>query len=192
MEANTAVGNLEGFLYIAQNSFYHAALTFVGQNVGAKQYHRIKRITWLCVLMATVVGFSIGMLLIAFHGPLISIYTSVDDPSEMIALGFSRMMITSATYFTCGIMEVLTGALRGLGSSITPMLMTVFGVCGVRILWIYTVFPLDPNLTTLFIAYPISWTFTALMLAVALIFVYRNFMKTHTLTEEEIPAVLSE
>ena len=193
MEANTAVGNLEGFLYIAQNSFYHAALTFVGQNVGAKQYHRIKKITLLCVFMAFAVGFSIGMLLITFHEPLISIYTSVEDPSEMIELGFSRMKLTSATYFTCGIMEVLTGVLRGMGSSVTPMLMTVFGVCGIRILWAYTIFPLDRSLTTLFAAYPVSWIFTTLMLGVALIFVYKKFMKTHTpKAKDPAPAALSE
>ena len=188
MEANTAVGNLEGFLYIAQNSFYHAALTFVGQNVGAKQYHRIKKITLLCVFMAFAVGFSIGMILITFHEPLLSIYTSVDDPSDMIALGFSRMMITSATYFTCGIMEVLTGALRGMGSSVTPMLLTVFGVCGVRVMWAYTIFPAHRNLTTLFTAYPVSWIFTTLMLSVALVFVYKKFMKTHEAVSEPAAA----
>lgn len=193
MEANTAVGNLEGFLYIAQNSFYHAALTFVGQNVGAKQYHRIKKISLLCVFMAFAVGFSIGMLLITFHEPLISIYTSVEDPSEMIELGFSRMKLTSATYFTCGIMEVLTGVLRGMGSSVTPMLMTVFGVCGIRILWAYTIFPAHRNLTTLFAAYPVSWIFTTLMLSIALFFVYKKFIKTHTAkAEDPAPAALSE
>ncbi len=193
MEANTAVGNLEGFLYIAQNSFYHAAMTFVGQNVGARQYHRIKKITLLCVFMAFAVGFSIGMLLITFHEPLISIYTSVEDPSEMISIGYSRMMFTSATYFTCGIMEVLTGVLRGMGSSMTPMLLTVFGVCGIRIVWAYTIFPKNPNLSTLFTAYPVAWIFTTLMLTVALIFIYRKFMKTHkTEASETAPAALSK
>ncbi|MBE6562000.1 MAG: MATE family efflux transporter [Ruminococcaceae bacterium] len=180
MEANTAVSNLEGFLYIAQNSFYHAALTFVGQNVGAKQYHRVKKITLLCMFMAFLVGFTIGFLQIAFHEPLLSIYTSAEDPSEMIAIGHSRMQITSYTYFTCGVMEVLTGALRGLGSSVLPMLLTVFGVCGIRVAWAYTVFPMDPSLKTLYIAYPVSWIFTTILLCIALVICYRNFMRTHS------------
>jgi len=185
MEANTAVGNLEGFLYIAQNAFYHATLTFVGQNVGAKQFRRIKKIVLVCFLLVTAVGVTFGALMVIFHASLISIYTSVPDPSEMIAIGFTRMIVTSSTYFLCGIMEVLTGALRGLGSSITPMLVTVLGVCGIRIAWIYTVFRAYRTVQSLYIAYPISWALTSLMLLIGLIIVYRDFMKKHSVEATE-------
>ena len=179
MEANTAVGNLEGFLYIAMNAFYHSSLTFIGQNIGARQYHRIRRIVFTCVILVAAVGIFFGSMLLIFHEPLLSIYTSAEDPSGMIALGLTRMVITSATYFTCGIMEVLTGSLRGMGSSLAPMLLSVLGVCGIRIGWIYTVFAANPTLQTLYIAYPVSWTSTILMLGTALVIVHRRFMKTH-------------
>ena len=180
MEANTAVGNLEAFLYIAQNAFYHSALTFVGQNIGAKQYKRIKKIVLTCLLLVTIVGVTFGAFMVTFHESLISIYSSAEDASEMIAIGFTRMIVTSSTYFLCGIMEVLTGALRGLGASLTSMLLSVFGVCGIRIAWVSFIFPLYRTVQALYIAYPISWGSTSLMLLIGLIITYRNFMKKHS------------
>jgi putative MATE family efflux protein len=186
MEANTAVGNLEGFLYIAMNAFYHSSLTFIGQNIGARQYHRIRRICLSCLLLVLAVGITVGALLLVFHEALLSIYTSAEDPSEMIRLGFTRMIITSSTYFTCGLMEVMTGSLRGLGSSLAPMLLSVFGVCGIRICWIATVFAANRTLQSLYIAYPVSWICTFLMLTAAFLVVYRQFMKKHAGETETI------
>ena len=186
MEANTAVGNLEGFLYIAMNAFYHSSLTFIGQNIGARQYHRIRRICLTCILLVMAVGITVGAFLLVFHEPLLSIYTSADDPSEMISLGFTRMIITSSTYFACGLMEVMTGSLRGLGSSLAPMLLSVFGVCGIRILWISTIFAANRTLQSLYIAYPVSWISTFLMLTAAFLVVYHQFMKKHAGENETV------
>jgi len=179
MEGNTAAGNLEGFVYIAMNSFYHAALTFVGQNIGARQYKRIRRITVTCILLVAVIGASLGALVYTFRVPLLSIYTSAEDPTDMLAVGMTRLSIIVTTYFICGIMDTLTGVLRAMGASLTAMVISLIGACGTRVVWIYTIFAANRTLLTLYWSYPVSWLLTVLMQAVALVILYRKFMKKH-------------
>jgi len=186
MEGNTAAGNLEGFVYIAMNSFYHTTLTFIGQNIGAKQYKRIPRILISCLILVFILGLILGALLNIFNVELLSIYTSGDSP-EMIQYGVNRLRIIASTYFLCGLMEVFTGALRGMGTSLTPMLMSVFGVCCMRVAWIYTAFAYSRTLTTLYFSYPISWLVTILLELVAFFFVYRNFLKKHSHEDAQKP-----
>lgn len=155
---NTAAGNLEGFIYTAMNSFYHAALTFTGQNYGAKQFRRITRVMINCLAVVTAVGLAIGLGIMAFNSYILRIYTT--DP-EIIRFARIRNAIICPTYFLCGIMEVMVGMLRGLGYSITPMIVSTLGACGLRIVWIYTAFAADRSLYTLYISYPISWLVTA-------------------------------
>ncbi len=172
MAGCAASGNLEGFVYTSMNSVYQACLTFVGQNVGARQYHRVRRILWICLGTVTLVGMAIGGLFYLFAGPLLSVYNT--DP-EVIRQGMIRMHIICATYFLCGVMEVLTGQLRGLGYSVLPMIMSLSGVCGFRILWIFTVFAQYRTLDMLIVSYPLSWLATALFHAATYFFVQRRF-----------------
>jgi Na+-driven multidrug efflux pump len=172
MAGCAASGNLEGFVYTSMNSVYQACLTFVGQNVGARQYHRARRILWICLGTVTLVGMGIGGLFYAFAGPLLSVYNT--DP-EVIRQGMIRMHIICSTYFLCGVMEVLTGQLRGLGYSVLPMIMSLSGVCGIRILWILTVFVQYHTLDMLVVSYPLSWLATALFHAATYYFVQRRF-----------------
>lgn len=177
MEGNTAAGNLEGFIYISMNSFYHASLTFIGQNVGARQYHRIRRILLTCILLVSAVGITIGWAMYLFRMPLLSIYETGSE--GMLAYGAERMGIIATTYFFCGIMEVFTGALRGLGASLIPMLISLVGACGSRVVWIYTVFAAHRTLPTLYLSWPMSWVLTVCMQIVAFILLYRSFLKKH-------------
>jgi len=172
MAGCAASSNLEGFVYAAMNGVYQACLTFVGQNVGARQYHRVRRILWICLGTVTLVGMAIGGLFYLFAGPLLSVYNT--DP-EVIRQGMIRMHIICATYFLCGVMEVLTGQLRGLGYSVLPMIMSLSGVCGFRILWIFTVFAQYRTLDMLIVSYPLSWLATALFHAATYFFVQRRF-----------------
>ena len=188
MEGNTAAGNLEGFVYIAMNSFYHAALTFVGQNIGAQKYKRILRITVTCILLVSVIGASLGALVYTFRTPLLSIYTSADDPSEMIALGSIRLSVIATTYFLCGIMESLTGVLRAMGASFTSMVISLIGACGTRLIWLYTIFAAHRTLLTLYWSYPVSWTLTLLMQLAALLILYRRFIKAHPVEPSDSPS----
>lgn len=174
MAGSTAAGNIEGFVYTAMNSFYQTSLSFTGQNMGAKKYDRVSKIMRLCVMCVTVVGIVLGGLCTLCGETLLSIYTS--DP-EVIAYGMERMLLVCLPYFLCGIMDTLVGSMRGMGYSILPMIVSLAGACGLRVVWILTVFAADPTLPTLFVSYPISWTVTALTHFVCYLVAYNKLKK---------------
>lgn len=167
MSGNAAAGNIEGFVYVTMNSFHQTALNFTGQNAGAGKYDRVSRISLICLVSVTVTGIVFGALAYIFGTPLLSIY--ITDSTEAIGYGLTRMLFLCVPYFLCGLMDVTTGVMRGMGSSLAPMLITVLGVCGMRIIWIYTIFqiPQYHTLESIYISYPISWllTFAAQLIA---------------------------
>ena len=177
MAGNTASSNLEGFVYNAMNAIHQTALTFSSQNYGGKQYKRIKKVIVLNISLVTLVGLVMGFLAILFGKPLLGLYTSTP---KAIEYGLVRMEIIFSTYFLCGIMDVLVGCLRGLGRSILPMIVSLLGACGFRILWIFTVFKEHRALETVYISYPISWTLTAGVHLICLLLVIRKFPKDTT------------
>lgn len=157
--ANTAASNLCDYVYISQNALYHAALTFVGQNVGAHRYDRIKSVALNCIGVVTAVGLIIGAIMVFFGEFLLGIYSPGN--AHVIEIGMVRIRIVAATYFLCGIMEVGSGVLRGLGKSLISMIVSVVGSCLLRIIWIYTIFVAFPTLDVLYLSYPVSWFLTA-------------------------------
>lgn len=154
---NTATCNLEGFVYMAMNSFHQTAISFTGQNMGAKKADRIKKTLLYCQICVIITGLVLGLLGYAFGNPLLHIYS---DDETVVAFGLRRMKIIFTTYFLCGTMDVCVGSLRGMGFSIMPMIVSLLGACGLRILWIFTVFKLNPTPEMLYISYPISWGIT--------------------------------
>ncbi len=156
---NTAAGSLEGYVYNVQNALYHTTLTFVGQNVGARKYDRLKKCILWCVLAVTVIGIVMGMILFVFGEPLLGIFAP--DNNAVVKAGMEKLAIMGLTYFLCGVMEVGGGIMRGLGRSITPTVVTLMGSCVFRVVWIYTVFAMFPSPKILYISYPISWLLTA-------------------------------
>ncbi len=160
MSGNAAAQNIEGFVYISMNSVSQTALNYAGQNHGAGKYDRLKKIMFGCLGLAFVAGVSLGGMSVLLARPLLSIY--ITDSDEAIKYGVVRLLFICLPYFLCGIMDVATGMLRGIGSSIAPMFITVAGVCGLRILWIYTVFRLPQyhSLEILYSSYMISWSVT--------------------------------
>ena len=179
MSGNAAASNLESFVYMAMNAFYQTTVNFTGQNVGARQYRRVRRLIGLCLCCVTVVGTVLSVLLCVFSEQLLSIY--ITDSAEAISHGALRLMVVCLPYFLCGMMEVSTGALRGMGASMAPMIMSVLGVCGVRIGWILTVFQIPQYHTpfSLFVSYPISWGFTFMAQMAAFWIVYRRHVKAY-------------
>ena len=175
MEGNTAAGNLEGFIYNVMNAFYHTSLTFTGQNVGARKPERIPRIALTCIALSVAISLTLSGLMYLFREPLLAIYRP--DAPEAVAYGSLRMSIIVLTYFLCGIMEVFTGSLRGMGASLTPMLISLVGACVTRVIWIYTVFAATPTLQVLYSCYPVSWLFTILMQIVAFFVIRRNLQR---------------
>ena len=174
MAGNSAAGNIEGFIYVAMNTLYQAAVTFTSQNMGAKKYERISKITGLCVGIVTVVGLIVGGIARLFAPQLLGIYSP--DPA-VIEKGLIRMSIICLTYFTCGIMDTLVGILRGMGYSVVPMIVSLAGACGFRILWIFTIFAWNRDLTVLYTSYPISWVITAAMHFITYVIVKRRLDK---------------
>ena len=157
---NTAGSNIEGFVYTAMNAIYQTALSFTSQNLGAKNFKRIDQILTRCLLSVTVVGLILGNGAYLLGHQLLSIYST--DP-EVISFGLLRMGIISVSYFTCGLMDVFSGSIRGMGYSVMPMLVSLTGACLFRIIWIFTVFQWSHTLFTLYISYPISWVLTTLV-----------------------------
>lgn len=167
MSGSAAASSIEGFCYVTMNSFHQTALNFCGQNYGAGDFKRVKRITWVCLMTVAVSGFVVGNLSYIFGRELLKIY--ITDSPEAINYGMERLKFMVVPYFLCGIMDTTTGSMRGIGSSVIPMIITVVGVCVMRIVWIYTVFALPQyhTFSGLFISYPISWllTFAALFIS---------------------------
>jgi len=154
---NTAASNLEGYIYASMNAIYQATITFTGQNVGAGKPERISKVLREGLILVTGIGLALGAFLMVFKKFLLGIYTV--EP-EVIAAGIIRSNIIAPTYFMCGMMEAVVGVLRGMGSSIAPMIVSVMGACVFRLFWIFAIFPFDPTLTNLYISYPISWIIT--------------------------------
>ena len=157
---NTATCNLEGFIYNSMNSFHQTALSFTGQNMGARKIKRVWKTLAICLFSVTVTGLGMGLGAFAFGRQLLGIYSKEE---AVIAFGLRRMAIIFPTYFLCGIMDVAVGSLRGMGFSIMPMTVSLLGACGFRIIWIMTVFAANHTPEVLYISYPISWLITFLV-----------------------------
>ncbi len=157
---NSASNNVENFIYFPMNAFYQATISFTSQNVGAKRISRIDKILTRGEMCAIGIGLITGLLELAFAPFLLGIYSS---SSAVVAAGMRRMRIIAPTYALCGAMDVMVGALRGMGYSVMPMLVSLVGVCGLRILWITTLFqmPQFHTLEMLYITYPVTWGVTA-------------------------------
>lgn len=168
---NSASSNIGNFIYSSMNSFYQACLTFTSQNYGAKKIKNCKKVLLSSLLLVTLVGIAVGGIAVIFGKPLLGLYT---NGSDSIEYGLIRLTIIGLTYFTCGIVDVLVGGLRGLGYSITPMIVSILGICVLRIVWIHTVFKANHTLQVLYISYPLSWVVTSLIHMICYICIYNK------------------
>lgn len=167
---SSAASNIEGFVYVAMNSFYQATISFTSQNVGAGKYERVNKILYTALSCVAVVGLVLGNLSYIFSDVLLRFYT--DSPS-VIEQGRIRLSIICTTYALCGLMDVMVGSLRGLGYSIVPMIVSLIGACGFRIVFLSTVFKLETfhHIEMVYLTYPVSWimTFSAHVISFILI-----------------------
>ena len=165
--AYTITNNIDGITYTACNSFYQAVLTVTGQNYGAMKHERIKKTLLYALIQVTLVGIIISQLILIFSDFFVGLYVAADAPNkaEVTKHAIDMMRLFLNVYFLCGIMEVIVGVLRGLAYSITPMIMSLVGVCVLRTLWRYFIFPLETFNTPvgLLLCFPISWIATILM-----------------------------
>lgn len=157
MAGNTAASNIEGFIYISMNSYNQTAISFTSQNIGGKKIERVGKILLICIGLVSMFGIILGFGAYFAGNTLLHIYSS---DMEVIHYGLMRMRVICLTYFTCGIMDVFAGSVRGMGYSVMPMIISLIGACGLRIVWIYTIFKAHHTLTTLYISYPVTWVIT--------------------------------
>lgn len=159
MAGNAAAANLEGFVWVAMNAFNQAALTFTGRNLGAGKYSRINRIMITTESCEVLTGLILGSLIFILYRPLLGIYS---DVPEVIDAGHTRLTYICLTYCFCGMMDCIVGSIRGMGAAIVPTVVSLIGACGLRILWIATIFqiPQFHTLEMLYISYPVSWLIT--------------------------------
>lgn len=176
MAGNAAAANIEGFVYVSMNAYHQAALSFMGQNIGAGKYERMNKVLFCSLMCVTVVGIVLGNGAVIAGNELLSIYSS---KSEVIAAGLMRLEVICRLYALCGIMDVFVGALRGMGYSVIPMIVSLAGACGIRLVWIATIFKVSQfhNMTVLYLSYPVSWVMTFVVLIICYIFVYKKVCK---------------
>lgn len=174
---NSAAANIEGFVYMAMNAFYQATISFTSQNYGAKEYKRIYKILVAGELYAIITGVVLGNLAVFFGEPLLGIYS---PSADVVAAGLGRMKVICTLYALCGMMDVLVGSLRGIGYSVVPMIVSLIGACGLRLLWIATIFQIPEyhSMRTIYISYPVTWTITFLVHLITFLIVSRKALRS--------------
>ena len=163
MAGYTAANNLLSFMFASVNSVTQACMSFTSQNYGVRQWKRMNRVLGYCLILTSAVSLILGSCVYLFGPQILQVYT--EDPA-VISSAMEILSYTTLTYFLCGIMDLFPGALRGMGFSTAPMILSIIGTVGTRILWIYGLFPLHRSLSVLFVSYPASWLFTVVMQAV--------------------------
>ena len=171
MAGYTAANNIFGFLYMSVNAVTQSCMSFTSQNYGVKKLKRMDRVLLDCMILSVGVTLTLGCGAYFFGPELLKIYTS---DADVIRCGVEVLAFTTVPYFCCGIMDLLPGALRGMGYSGVPMILSIIGTVGTRIVWIFGLFPTHRSLSFLFISYPVSWILTILMQAVCFCFVRKH------------------
>ena len=171
MAGYTAANNIFGFLYMSVNAVTQSCMSFTSQNYGVKKLKRTDRVLLDCMILSVGVTLTLGCGAYFFGPELLKIYTS---DADVIRCGVEVLAFTTVPYFCCGIMDLLPGALRGMGYSGVPMILSIIGTVGTRIVWIFGLFPAHRSLSFLFISYPVSWILTILMQAVCFCFVRKH------------------
>ena len=174
MAANGAASSIGNFIYNAMSAFQQTCLTFTSQNIGAGKIDRIKKILFVCLLLVTVTGALLGLGAYMFGKSLLSLYTK---DSNVIASGLTRLLYVCVPYFIYGFMDVIVGALRGMGTSLAPMIVSLLGICVFRLVWVATYFRSHHTIEALYISYPISWIITAVVQSLIFIYAYTKLVK---------------
>ncbi len=173
---NSAAANIEGFVYVAMNAFHQAAISFTGQNIGGAKYERVNRILYVAEGCVLVVGLLLGNLAVLFGRSLLALYT---NSAQVVDAGMIRLRIICSVYALCGMMDVVVGSLRGMGYAVLPMVVSLIGACGLRLVWIFTFFRMEMFHTreSLYLTYPASWFLTFLAHLVCYVIVRKKLAK---------------
>ena len=174
MAGYTAANNILGFLYVSVNSVTQACMSFTSQNYGVRKFKRMDKVLANCAILSIIVSVVIGGGSYLLGHQILGIYTKQED---VIQCGMEILSISTIPYFLCGLMDMIPGSMRGVGYSAVPMLLSIIGTVGTRLVWIYGVVPEHRSLYVLFMSYPVSWGLTIVMQAICLVFVRRKIRK---------------
>lgn len=177
MAGIAAGSNYDSYIYTCTNAFAQTTMTFTSQNVGAEKYENIGKVYGRCMALVCAVGGVLSLLGYIFRGQIVGLFS---DVPEVITIGAERMQLIMPFYITCSLQDVVAGQIRGLGKSTGPMLVSLLGTCGVRLLWIFVFLPMNRTLMYLFIAYPLSWGVTFIAQAILYTVLKRNLIKKAT------------
>lgn len=181
VNGNAAAQNLESFIYTAMNAVYQGAITFTSQNLGAKKPHRVRRILYSCFTIVCIIGVSLSLLVFGLREPFLRLYgvkkglEGVDGLAYQTAV--TRFEYICLPYFLCGMMDVCTGVLRGLGRSLLSTVISLVGACLMRLVWLWTVFKKYTTLRVIYVSYPISWILTTLAAYVMILVIVRKLLR---------------
>ncbi len=171
---NTASGYVDSIIFTCCNSVSQTATTFASQNLGAGQYKRIRKIYFNCIGISMGIAAIFGVILLTCGPQILTIFST---DSEVIEMGLIRLRLFAVTYIINSVLDVTTGQMRGLGKSVIPMIVTMVGVCGLRVLWVFTVFPQYRSMFTLYLSYPVSWLITGIVLVIMYAVTFRKILK---------------
>ena len=177
MAGNAAAINIETIIYSVSFSFNQTATSFAGQNMGAKKYNRVAKSAWYCFLTAGAIVAVVGVLCVVFGRPLLAVYNP--DP-EVVEWGMQRATVVFLSFFLCAVMDSITGSLRGMGKSIGPMVVSLFGVCSVRMFWVWSIFPKNKSLSMLMVSYPVSYVITIALTGAMLYYALKKYKAAGT------------
>ncbi len=189
VKGSAAEGNLENFVYTAMNAVYQGAITFTSQNIGADRPDRVRRILYSCIVIVSTVGIVMSLLFYFLRDPLLALYgVKMGEEGSLEYIAYETALIRcyflGLPYFLCGIMDVCTGVLRGLGKSLTSTIISLLAVCAFRIVWLMTVFEANQTLEMIFISYPISWILAIVADLAFIRFILKKLLKEKALREK--------
>lgn len=170
---NGAAGSLEGFIYISMNAIAQSCVAFVSANYGAKNKENIKNVVRYSLGLVVLMNLIIGSIILTFQHELLGLYVHTDAAFEA---GLQKLIILTTTYFLCGFMDVFANSLRGIGYSVLPMIVSLIGVCGIRVFWVFIMFPIEEfhSISGLAISYPISWIITSIIHLICFILMFKK------------------
>ena len=172
---STAVATVEGLMWVTLTSFQNATTTFISKNVGAGKIERVNKIFFTTISMTAVLGLFVGIGCFLLSNPIMSIF--ITDNPVALEYAMERLSVTFPIYCLAGVMGVMPGGVRGLGYSTSPSLISIFGACGIRIIWVYTVFQHYHTLSVLYLVHPITWVITNIALAINYVVCYKIVKK---------------
>ncbi len=174
MSGISASSNIDAIIYTCTNAISQTTMTFTSQNMGARKHENLGKIYFRCILLTILLGGGLSVISFIFRNQLLGIFSTKPD---VIMAGAQRLIIILPFHVFCSLMDVGGGQLRGMGKSFEPMIITLLGSCGIRLLWVFAFFPKNPTLQYLYWAYPISWIITFVVLFVFYFIVKKNILK---------------